>query len=648
MTPGATYSPGEWIALVSRTAAVLIDPEVPSPVLDTLWRAVDAGQGLDAALDLLVEHTAPQSFDFALAVREAESVRLVIGGGLELTVQQPSGSERVVRGDGGRREERAALDDVLWFTRPGGRSDGVALPIAVGAVLADMLSWQSAEPAPAPGRMGLVAGRYAAAGVGTPRSAASTRLDARTVLDAPAQGHLFAAPASVAGRPGDRNGDQRTRRSPGLGSHPRRRYGPADWSLTPHDVPEEVPTHGIGIDTAVPEIRAGLPLDPVAERLSTAPRGRRAARHTSVPAELAPPPVQPAEPLSSVESAPVPAAAPTAAIPVPVPPPVDQREVEWSGLVAPETIAPETIAPEVLAPEVLEPEVLAPELEPEFVPEDVVPEDFVPDVVAPEDVIAGLVAPAVIAPDVVEAQVAAPVVREPSREDAEQVRSRPAPAQPFVDPFADPVSAEPSDAGDFSWMSPAQPAETGWTAEQPWQAEPQPAEPVEPEQFWAPSEQPAPVAAEPTAQVAPAAPVAPPQAPPAPPVEHVEPAQPEVTSTPAVGGASSALIGVLVFSDGTEVVVDGPVIIGRAPSQTDRDRPARLVTVRGEGRGVSRNHLRIDVGTTGPFAIDLGSRNGSTLTAPGGEQETMNSWMPYPLQPGSQLTVADLVCYYRA
>lgn len=634
MTPGATYSPGEWIALVSRTAAVLIDPEVPGPALDTLWRAVESGQGVDAALDVLAEHVSNHTLDFALAVRETESVRLVIGGALELTVQQPSGNERLVRGGTGRREERAALDDVVWFTRPGGRTDGLALPIAIGAVLADMLSWQSAEPAPAPGRMGLVPGRYAPAGMGTSRPVASARLDARAVLDAPAHGNLFTAPAAVAGgRPDDRNGDQRLRRSPGLGSHPRRRYGPADWSLTPHDVPEEVPSHGIGIDTAVPEIRAGLSLDPVAERVAAAPRGRRAARHSSAPADLPSVEQAPVEQAPVVQTPvapvvaepiepPVATAPPTAAIPVPVPPSEGRPEASWAELVEPrvsEAELPETELAEAELPE------------------------------------AELAEPTRVEPITAEPKVAEPEVVEPVLAG---------PAAPFVDPFADPVPAESAGSDDFSWMSPAQRADAEWTvAQPPWEADR-----VEAEQFWAPEEQPEPVpappvapVAQPAAQIAPEPPIAtpaPPAAPPAPvvpppvapaaPAPPAVPAEPEVTSTPAIGGASSSLIGVLVFSDGTEVVVDGPVIIGRAPSQTDRDRPARLVTVRGEGRGVSRNHLRIDVGTTGPFAIDLGSRNGSTLTAPGGDQVAMDSWMPYPLQPGSQLTVADLVCYYRA
>jgi len=103
-----------------------------------------------------------------------------------------------------------------------------------------------------------------------------------------------------------------------------------------------------------------------------------------------------------------------------------------------------------------------------------------------------------------------------------------------------------------------------------------------------------------------------------------------------------------VFADGSEIVIDGSVIIGRSPTQTDPDRPARLVTVRGEGRGVSRNHLRIDVRDAGAYAVDLASRNGSAITPPEGERVRLEAGTPYRLSAGSRLTVADLTCEFRA
>jgi outer membrane biosynthesis protein TonB len=141
---------------------------------------------------------------------------------------------------------------------------------------------------------------------------------------------------------------------------------------------------------------------------------------------------------------------------------------------------------------------------------------------------------------------------------------------------------------------------------------------------------------------APPPPSAPPPAPTPPPAA--------VASAPdtVVAARASGVIGVLEFDDGVRVDVDGPVIIGRAPSQVEEDRPARLVPVRGATRGLSRNHVRIDVGLQGPFVVDLGSRNGTSLRNPGRAPATMDPWMPYPLEPDAELVFAEIICTFRA
>ncbi|MFZ0158724.1 MAG: FHA domain-containing protein, partial [Kineosporiaceae bacterium] len=105
--------------------------------------------------------------------------------------------------------------------------------------------------------------------------------------------------------------------------------------------------------------------------------------------------------------------------------------------------------------------------------------------------------------------------------------------------------------------------------------------------------------------------------------------------------------GVLEFDDGRRVEVDGPVIIGRAPSQVEGDRPARLVPVPEASRGLSRNHVRIDVGLQGPFVVDLGSRNGTTMRIPGRTAVRLDPWMPYPLDVGAELVFAQIICTFR-
>ncbi|MFZ0157943.1 MAG: hypothetical protein WAL50_02845, partial [Kineosporiaceae bacterium] len=151
MSPGATYSPGAWFALVAPTVAVLIDPELPGARLDELWRAVQAQQGADPALEVISKAAVVGRPAFALAALDGSSVRLIIRGSLQVTVQDALGRERQmpVVGEHAWREETVSASDVLWFVRPGGRADGVALPIVSGAVLADVLAWQATVPAEA-------------------------------------------------------------------------------------------------------------------------------------------------------------------------------------------------------------------------------------------------------------------------------------------------------------------------------------------------------------------------------------------------------------------------------------------------------------------------------------------------------------------
>jgi hypothetical protein len=273
------------------------------------------------------------------------------------------------------------------------------------------------------------------------------------------------------------------RRLAGLTSHPRRRYGAADWSLSPHESVPDEPTHGVGIDTAVPELRGTL----TEVRRPAAPAGSPAAAAPEVSAQE---PVRPAARGVSGK------ASRTAARPTTrrgrTEPMVEPREKSRGERAA----APVAPPPAAVTP---------------------------PPVVPP---------PAAVAPP--------PVVPPPVAQD--------------------PVT---------------------------------------------------------------------------PPVAHV-PDQP-------VGRQRA----ILVFADGEEVEVDGPLILGRAPSQSDPNRPARLVPVRGTGRGVSRNHLRVDETPEGLAVVDLGSSNGSWLIVPGAAPTMMEAGEAYALVSGTVITFADQVCEFR-
>lgn len=394
MTPGATYSPGRWLALVAPTVAVLIEPGLPGARLDELWRTVQAQQGADPVLAVISKADADGRPAFALAALDGSSVRLIVRGPVQLTVQEELGREREipVAGEHAWGEETVSVSDVLWFVRPGGRADGVALPIVSGAVLTDVLVWQATVVRP-----------------------------------------LKAVPL-----PGPRETPVAVRRSAGLGSHPRRRYGAWDWSLAPVPGASARADLGAGVDTAVP----------------------------------------------------------------------DTRDVP-------------TVRPEV-------------------------PNGAVP------------------LPETHTGQEPEPLVEQRADDEA---------AVENESPTGVPVAHAP-EGGEVL-------------------PEPPPLPGSEPE---------------PRARVR---------------------------------------CGVLEFDDGERVDVDGPVIIGRAPSQVEGDRPARLVPVPEANRGLSRNHVRIDVGLHGPFVVDLGSRNGTTMRSPGRTAVRLDPWMPYPLDSGAELVFAQIICTFR-
>jgi len=84
------------------------------------------------------------------------------------------------------------------------------------------------------------------------------------------------------------------------------------------------------------------------------------------------------------------------------------------------------------------------------------------------------------------------------------------------------------------------------------------------------------------------------------------------------------------FSAGTTEPLDGPLVIGRAPSvsQVSGDKLPRLVTITGSDQDISRNHLQVTVegGTT--VVTDLHSRNGTMIVLPGRAPQQLRAGEP--------------------
>ncbi len=152
-------------------------------------------------------------------------------------------------------------------------------------------------------------------------------------------------------------------------------------------------------------------------------------------------------------------------------------------------------------------------------------------------------------------------------------------------------------------------------------------------------------AARPPADHAGAAPTAAETEAPEPEAAETEAAEPEAPETEA---AEPEVIGVLEFGDHEQVPMEGPVIIGRAPSRGATDQLAQLVVPRSAGRELSRSHVRFDVGRNGVFVMDLGSRNGTSITTPDGRHEVLAAWVPHLVQDGAVLSFAGVTCRFVA
>lgn len=87
----------------------------------------------------------------------------------------------------------------------------------------------------------------------------------------------------------------------------------------------------------------------------------------------------------------------------------------------------------------------------------------------------------------------------------------------------------------------------------------------------------------------------------------------------------------LRLDDGRQVGVAGLVLLGRNPQPRVGEEDAILIKVVDKSRRVSKSHLAVGVDARGLYAMDRGSTNGTTVTAPGGEQR--------PCPPGDLIDV---------
>jgi pSer/pThr/pTyr-binding forkhead associated (FHA) protein len=102
-----------------------------------------------------------------------------------------------------------------------------------------------------------------------------------------------------------------------------------------------------------------------------------------------------------------------------------------------------------------------------------------------------------------------------------------------------------------------------------------------------------------------------------------------------------------VVSDGQTVLVDGVVLIGRAPEArrfTSTEQP-QLITVPSRLHEISSTHVEVRPGTGADqgsaVVTDMGSTNGTVLVQPGVGPEDLKPGIAVALVPGAVINLGD-------
>ena len=110
---------------------------------------------------------------------------------------------------------------------------------------------------------------------------------------------------------------------------------------------------------------------------------------------------------------------------------------------------------------------------------------------------------------------------------------------------------------------------------------------------------------------------------------------------------STAVVGVLIFSNGVRIEVDRSVLIGRNPKLTgsvDGLIP-HIMKYEGQGQGLSRTHAEVRVENSQMVLEDLNSTNGTEVELPGEPRRRLHGGDPVVLVPGTLIDLGDeLTC----
>lgn len=106
-------------------------------------------------------------------------------------------------------------------------------------------------------------------------------------------------------------------------------------------------------------------------------------------------------------------------------------------------------------------------------------------------------------------------------------------------------------------------------------------------------------------------------------------------------------LGTLRLSTGEHIPLDRGVLLGRAPTTDNESRPDRPHVLRlgGASDDVSRNHAEITLEDWTVLVTDLGSTNGTVITAPGRLPERLRANVPQAIEPGTVVSLADEITF---
>lgn len=99
----------------------------------------------------------------------------------------------------------------------------------------------------------------------------------------------------------------------------------------------------------------------------------------------------------------------------------------------------------------------------------------------------------------------------------------------------------------------------------------------------------------------------------------------------------------LVLPDGSNVIVDGTILIGRGAAANAKWPGAQLLSVDDTTSSVSKTHAAIQSDAKGLWVTDLKSTNGVVVTRPDGSEVEAEGSKRVPVEAGGDIELGDFI-----